>query len=126
MPTLSRLSLTLSLTLTPPLQVGYAIRFEDVTSKKTKIKYMTDGVLLRESLTDPIINQVVFLSVACGWLGGSVRACLRACVVGGWVRAWMGATAYVCVYGVEEGGGVVSRCPVTLLAVLSHHHGRGA
>lgn len=32
--------------------VGYAIRFEDVTSPKTKIKYMTDGVLLRESLRD--------------------------------------------------------------------------
>lgn len=31
-------------------QVGYAIRFEDVTSEKTIIKYMTDGVLLRESL----------------------------------------------------------------------------
>lgn len=32
--------------------VGYAIRFEDVTSPKTKIKYMTDGVLLRETLRD--------------------------------------------------------------------------
>jgi pre-mRNA-splicing factor ATP-dependent RNA helicase DHX38/PRP16 len=32
--------------------VGYAIRFEDCTSKRTKIKYMTDGVLLRESLND--------------------------------------------------------------------------
>lgn len=31
---------------------GYAIRFEDVTSDKTKIKYMTDGVLLRETLRD--------------------------------------------------------------------------
>jgi len=27
--------------------VGYAIRFEDCTSKETVIKYMTDGVLLR-------------------------------------------------------------------------------
>ena len=27
--------------------VGYSIRFEDVTSSKTKIKYMTDGILLR-------------------------------------------------------------------------------
>jgi pre-mRNA-splicing factor ATP-dependent RNA helicase DHX38/PRP16 len=33
--------------------VGYSIRFEDVTSEKTIIKYMTDGVLLRESLNDP-------------------------------------------------------------------------
>ena len=32
-------------------KVGYSIRFEDVTSPDTFIKYMTDGVLLRESLT---------------------------------------------------------------------------
>ncbi len=33
-------------------KVGYAIRFEDCTSNETVIKYMTDGVLLRESLND--------------------------------------------------------------------------
>jgi pre-mRNA-splicing factor ATP-dependent RNA helicase DHX38/PRP16 len=33
-------------------EVGYAIRFEDCTSDKTIIKYMTDGILLRESLRD--------------------------------------------------------------------------
>ena len=33
--------------------VGYAIRFEDCTSSKTRIKYMTDGILLRESMSDP-------------------------------------------------------------------------
>ena len=33
-------------------RVGYAIRFEDVTSESTRIKYMTDGVLLREALND--------------------------------------------------------------------------
>lgn len=37
--------------------VGYAIRFEDCTSKETTIKYMTDGVLLRESLTNPDLDQ---------------------------------------------------------------------
>ena len=36
--------------------VGYSIRFEDVTSEHTLIKYMTDGVLLRESLRDPDLN----------------------------------------------------------------------
>lgn len=34
-------------------EVGYSIRFEDCTSDKTKIKYMTDGMLLREFLTEP-------------------------------------------------------------------------
>lgn len=38
-------------------EVGYAIRFEDRTSEKTLIKYLTDGVLLRESLSNPELNQ---------------------------------------------------------------------
>ncbi|KAG8768899.1 DEAH-box RNA helicase prp16, partial [Ceratobasidium sp. 428] len=37
--------------------VGYAIRFEDCTSKETKIKYMTDGVLLRESLNEGDLDR---------------------------------------------------------------------
>lgn len=37
--------------------VGYAIRFEDYTSKETAIKYMTDGVLLRESLVEPDLDK---------------------------------------------------------------------
>ncbi|KAL9186185.1 hypothetical protein ACHAXT_005423 [Thalassiosira profunda] len=37
--------------------VGYSIRFEDQTSDHTLIKYMTDGVLLRESLRDPDLNK---------------------------------------------------------------------
>lgn len=34
-------------------EVGYSIRFEDCTSDNTIIKYMTDGMLLREFLTEP-------------------------------------------------------------------------
>ena len=38
--------------------VGYAIRFEQCcTEKVTKIKYMTDGVLLREFLNDPELKS---------------------------------------------------------------------
>ena len=37
--------------------VGYSIRFEDVTSDKTMIKYMTDGILLRESLREPDLDH---------------------------------------------------------------------
>ncbi|KAI9179109.1 DEAH-box ATP-dependent RNA helicase prp22 [Blastocladiella emersonii ATCC 22665] len=33
-------------------EVGYTIRFEDCTSPATKIKYMTEGMLLRECLDD--------------------------------------------------------------------------
>eukprot|EP00823_Brevimastigomonas_motovehiculus_P006334 TRINITY_DN5223_c0_g1_i1.p1 TRINITY_DN5223_c0_g1~~TRINITY_DN5223_c0_g1_i1.p1 ORF type:complete len:765 (-),score=184.00 TRINITY_DN5223_c0_g1_i1:110-2404(-) len=37
--------------------VGYSIRFEDLTSEDTKIKYMTDGVLLRESLNSGDLDK---------------------------------------------------------------------
>ncbi|KAF3988493.1 hypothetical protein FT663_03953 [Candidozyma haemuli var. vulneris] len=38
-------------------EVGYYIRFEDVTSPETKIKYMTDGMLQREALLDPTMSK---------------------------------------------------------------------
>lgn len=38
-------------------QVGYSIRFEDCTSDKTIIKYMTDGMLLREFLLEPDLGR---------------------------------------------------------------------
>ncbi|KAL1227996.1 ATP-dependent RNA helicase [Trichinella spiralis] len=47
-------------------QVGYTIRFEDCTSPDTNIKYMTDGMLLRECLLDPDLNaySVIMLDEA--------------------------------------------------------------
>ncbi|KAJ6845430.1 putative pre-mRNA-splicing factor ATP-dependent RNA helicase DEAH5 [Iris pallida] len=38
-------------------EVGYAIRFEDCTGPETVIKYMTDGMLLREILVDENLSQ---------------------------------------------------------------------
>jgi pre-mRNA-splicing factor ATP-dependent RNA helicase DHX15/PRP43 len=38
-------------------EVGYSIRFEDCTSEKTLLKYMTDGMLLREAMTDPLLTR---------------------------------------------------------------------
>lgn len=37
--------------------VGYAIRFENKTSERTKIKYMTEGILLREAITDKFLSR---------------------------------------------------------------------
>lgn len=37
-------------------KVGYSIRFEDCTSKSTVLKYMTDGMLLREFLSEPDLS----------------------------------------------------------------------
>ena len=52
-------------------QVGYSIRFEDCTSERTVVKYMTDGMLLREFLSEPdlksysvmIIDEVCLLII---------------------------------------------------------------
>ena len=38
-------------------EVGYSIRFEDCTSPETRIKYMTDGMLLRELLLEPDVQR---------------------------------------------------------------------
>ena len=38
-------------------EVGYTIRFEDKSSQKTRLKYLTDGMLLRESMIDPELNK---------------------------------------------------------------------
>ena len=38
-------------------EVGYSIRFEDVTGPKTILKYMTDGMLLREAMSDPSLSN---------------------------------------------------------------------
>lgn len=41
-----------------PSTVGYTVRFDDNTSDATKIKFVTDGMLLREaSLHDPLLSR---------------------------------------------------------------------
>lgn len=47
-------------------EVGYTIRFENLTDESTKLKYMTDGMLLREAMIDPLLNKysVVILDEA--------------------------------------------------------------
>ncbi|XP_071657135.1 pre-mRNA-splicing factor ATP-dependent RNA helicase DHX16 isoform X2 [Patagioenas fasciata] len=44
-------------------EVGYSIRFEDCTSERTVLKYMTDGMLLREFLTEPDLASYSVLMV---------------------------------------------------------------
>ncbi|KAL0225825.1 hypothetical protein P9112_013149 [Eukaryota sp. TZLM1-RC] len=38
-------------------EVGYSVRFEELSSDKTRIKFVTDGMLLREMMLDPMLNR---------------------------------------------------------------------
>jgi ATP-dependent helicase HrpB len=42
-------------------EVGYQIRFENVTSSRTKIRFVTEGVLLRQMIDDPKLRDVSVL-----------------------------------------------------------------
>jgi len=44
-------------------EVGYSIRFEDLTSSATRIKFLTDGLLLREALVDPLLSRYSVIMV---------------------------------------------------------------
>lgn len=37
--------------------VGYAVRFDERTSTDTRIKYLTDGMLVREMMGDPLLER---------------------------------------------------------------------
>src|SRR5436190_14053856 len=39
-------------------EVGYQIRFENVTSKRTRIRFVTEGILLRQLIQDPQLRGV--------------------------------------------------------------------
>jgi ATP-dependent RNA helicase DHX8/PRP22 len=66
-------------------EVGHLIRFEDKTSSRTKLVYMTDGCLVRICLEDPLLSQyqVIMLdeaherSIHTDILFGLLKRCLR-------------------------------------------------
>ncbi|KAF7970276.1 hypothetical protein HWV62_24466 [Athelia sp. TMB] len=43
--------------------VGYTVRFEDKSSAETRIKYVTDGMLVRELLSDPLLSRYSIIVV---------------------------------------------------------------
>jgi len=36
-------------------EVGYTIRFDDKTSSKTRLRYITDGIFVRQCINDPYL-----------------------------------------------------------------------
>ena len=47
-------------------EVGYSIRFEECCGERTQLKYLTDGMLLREAMGTPLLDNygVVILDEA--------------------------------------------------------------
>lgn len=42
-------------------EVGYSVRFEDCTSQKTEIKFITEGILLKEMVRNPLLDEYSIL-----------------------------------------------------------------
>ena len=60
------------------IQVGYTIRYEDVSNKeKTRILYMTDGMLFRETLVDPLLSRYSAIMVLSLVSSSFITSCLR-------------------------------------------------
>ena len=43
--------------------VGYCVRFDDRSGPRTRIRYLTDGMLLREAMGDPLLSRYSVLIV---------------------------------------------------------------
>lgn len=54
------------LPLCSPPQVGYTVRFDDCSCAETRLRFLTDGMLLREAMGDPLLHKysVVILDEA--------------------------------------------------------------
>ena len=68
-------------------EVGYSVRFEDNTGPQTVLKYMTDGMLLREAMTDPSLDRysVIILDEAHERTLSTGVACFRVAVHSYWL-----------------------------------------
>jgi ATP-dependent helicase HrpB len=43
---------------TPGGEIGYQVRFESKISSKTRVRFVTEGILLREFLSNPLLNGI--------------------------------------------------------------------
>jgi hypothetical protein len=98
----------------PVLQVGYSIRFEDCTSDKTLIKYMTDGMLLREFLGEPDLAGYRWGVTGRGWNGVQCAAC-----------KWLGMWVCVCMVSNCSWGTLRKFCLTCGLAWQGCRQGKG-
>jgi ATP-dependent RNA helicase DDX35 len=55
-------------------EVGYSVRFDDCTDpNRTRLKFVTDGMLLRETMLDPLLSRYSVIMID----GTSKRVLLR-------------------------------------------------
>ena len=63
------------------------MRFDDCTSDETRIKFMTDGMLMRELMLDPSLDRYSVIVLVCMYV--CMYVCMHAC---------MHVCMYVCIY----------------------------
>ena len=68
MPVAADLAAKLCLLCWMSVQVGFSTRFDDCSSPATRIKYLTDGMLLREFLGEPDLAS--YRCGVVGWVAG--------------------------------------------------------
>ena len=49
-------------------QVGYSVRFDDTSCARTRIRYLTDGMLVREALVDGDLKRYKARSAHIHWV----------------------------------------------------------
>lgn len=75
-------------------EVGYNIRFDSLCSDRTVVKYCTDGVLLRETMSDPLLSKYSVIMVDEVRLYPYIHP-ISACSYNSFIHSFI---RYVCLY----------------------------
>ena len=105
-------------------EVGYSIRFEDMTGTKTVLKYMTDGMLLREAMADPLLERYAARTAGEKGRGSPPAPPAGVRAVGSWVPLWRRGRAAQSPVGGRGTATSPSYCCRRCLLRASAHPGR--
>lgn len=61
-------------------EVGYSVRFDECSGASTRLKYLTDGILMREAMTDPLLERYHVIVLDKAMRGPWRRMCWWRCL----------------------------------------------